>query len=148
MTMAQRNNVNFTSNNFEKTPQSVDEPRAYERILVFLDGDRMTERVLPTAIGLARAHNASLVLVCRNHTCGADYLDRKCRDLQSQGVTVNGYLVASEIKSLPAWIVKSEKADAVVISQKAVGWFERWLGGDAAAKLRASTNADVITVDA
>lgn len=122
--------------------------RDYKRILVFSDGRPEAEQALRKATELARATDAVVILVCRQHTGADDYMARCCENLRRMGVEAYGYSVARNITQLPAWLVESEKADAVVIAQETVGRWQRWLGGDVAATLRAKTNAAVFTVAA
>lgn len=120
--------------------------RSYRRVLVFLDGTPATEQAIATASDLARDHDADLVMVYRNQAGAQAYIDNRCRSLQVQGIRATGYVVSSNMKTPPAWLVDSEKADAVVISQKPAGWLSAWFGGDATASLRANTDTDVFNV--
>ncbi len=136
--------MNAVNNNQElATPQP---SRSYKRILVFLDGSHEAERALPEAAELARPNNAAVVIICRSHAGAQAYLDKKLDELRSERVNVQGYVVSEQAAKAPSWLVKTEKADAVVMTRKPVGRVWRWLGADIAETLRARTDADIFDI--
>lgn len=123
------------------------QPHTYERILVFLDGSSAAERAIPEAVNLARPNNAHVVMIVRDHAGAETYINGKAGELRGQHVDAHGYVISSTAAQTPAWLVESEKADAVVIAHKPVSRLGRWLGGDAAAALRARTKADIYDIE-
>jgi nucleotide-binding universal stress UspA family protein len=129
----------------EQTGQQTAE-RTYKRIMVLLDGSGLAERALPTAIELAAESGAEIVLICENTPGSAAYIEAKSREIRQQRIEANGYTVNASISDLPAWLLQSEKADAIVMVQKSAGWLS-WLFGSAARDLARRSRAEVITVE-
>lgn len=134
----------FTTNRrtyraFRQTP-----PRTYRRILVFLDGSQATEQTLPKAIELANATGAEVTIVAPRMEGHREYLHQQRRLLEQQGIKTWVRMVSAEMKQLPAWVVNSEKADAVVVPRH-TGQRTRWLQKDTITKLRENTTAEVFT---
>ena len=151
MTIAKRFPQTFETT-FQSAGQIVEQARqettarTYKRIMVLLDGSRLAERALPTAIELAADSGAEIVLICENKTGSAAYIEAKSRELRQQHIEAHGYTVNASILDLPAWLLQSEKADAIVTVQKSAGWISR-LFGSAARDLAQRSRAEVITVE-
>lgn len=151
MTIANRFPQTFETN-FQPAGQIVEQAhqqtnaRTYKRIMVLLDGSRLAERALPTAIELAAESGAEIVLICENATGRAAYVEAKSREIRQQRIEANGYVVNASISDLPAWLLQSEKCDAVVTVQKSAGWLSRMFGS-AARDLAQRSQAEVITVE-
>ncbi len=140
--------VQFTAQSFKevvKTGEFV-AVRVYCCIMVLLDGTQECERVIPTAIELARDTEAEIVLVCQNDPGHESYIESKSHELQQQGIKARGYVVAGTAQHIPDWLLKSESPDAIVMAKKPTGWIGRILIGDAAAKLASRADADIITL--
>jgi len=136
----------FTTNRrtyraFRQTP-----PRTYRRILVFLDGSRAAEQTLPKAIELANATGAGITIVTPRVEGHTDYLNQQCSLLEQQGIQTWVRTVSAEMKQLSAWVVNSEKADAVIIPRQNSGRHPRWSQKDSITKLRENTTAEVFTI--
>ena len=125
---------------------NVAENRNYKRILVLLDGSSAAEQAITAAVDLAPNTQTEIVLICMAGTGMQAYIDKETTALRRQHKNVRGYLINEKVTDLPAWVNKSEKPDAIVMTQKPVGWIGRLLGGDHAAVLKSRTNADVYTV--
>lgn len=135
-------NTTYSLNN--QTANTMYAPtNTYKRVLVPLDGTGEAERAIAAAIDLARPNDAEIVLVCANEPGAQGYINAKCDSLQHQNVRVRGYTINGKVSDLPNWLINSEKADAIVLVQKPVGWLMRLFGGDVAASLKARTRADV-----
>jgi len=68
------------------------------------------------------------------------------KSLQQQGIQAHGYAAACTDANGLVWLVESEKADAVILSQEPVSWLGRLFGADGVATLRARTTATVINL--
>ncbi len=118
----------------------------HERIIVFLDGTPEAERAIAEAIKLAGRSDARVVLIGRSYTGAEAYINEKVAELHRQHVNAHGYTISDQAAKAPAWIVKTEKADAVVLVQGPVNWLSRLMGTDLAASLRARTSATVYSL--
>lgn len=140
--------VQFTAQTFKESVKTGEfvAVRVYERIMVLLDGTQESERVIPTALELARDTEAEIVLVCQNDPGHESYIDGKSHSIQQQGFKARGYVVKGTANHLPDWLLKSENPDAIVMRKQPSGWIGRILVGDASAKLAARADADIITL--
>lgn len=120
--------------------------RSFKRILVFLDGNPASERAIPEAANLARPNNADVVILCRQHPGAEAYLNEKLGEIQREHVNAQGYIISDQAAKAPAWLVKTEKADAVVIAQEPVNWLGRLFGADVVGMLRVRTDAAIFKV--
>lgn len=118
----------------------------YERIIVLLDGSPAAERAISTAIELVGKNEPEIILICSSHIGARNYIHAKTTALQHQRFNARGYVVSGSLSNLPAWILKTEQADAIVVPQKPVGWLGRLIGEDIAARLSERTGADILTV--
>lgn len=125
---------------------NTDAVQTYKRILVLLDGSSAGEQAIKAAMNIAARDGGELVLICTNQPGARSYIDGQCNSLRQQRIQASGYTVRDDIADLPAWLINSEKADAIVITQKTVGWLGRLFGADIAAALQSRTKADVIKV--
>lgn len=121
-------------------------PRIYGRIYVLLDGSSEAEQAITRAVKLARPNNAEIVLVCTRHLGVRNYIHSQCAALHKKGLTARGHVVADTISQLAKWFVQSGQSDAIVMVQKSAGWLGWLFGPDAAAILKARTEADIIPV--
>ncbi len=122
------------------------QPTTYKRILVILDGSGAAERAIAEAVKLAKANNAYVTLVCCDGPGMEAYVTSKGRELQQQGIKAHGYAAACTDANGLVWLVESEKADAVILSQEPVSWLGRLFGADGVATLRARTTATIINL--
>lgn len=118
----------------------------YNRILVVLDEFTTNDQVLRTAVALAHKHGAEIVMISENTPGSTTYIERTCRALNEQNIEAHGYTIGMNMQNIPAWLLKNERADAVIVAQQKVGWLGRVLGKDIAANICARTHADVIEV--
>lgn len=130
------------------TTTAVTRKQSYKRIMVFLNGTEAAEIVLRKATNLAKSHDASLVIICRNCVQASRYVETLCQRLRNQRIQANGYLVAKDMREPTVWLVQSEKVDALITTQHSKGWFGQWMGTDTAAFIQQRAGIDVYTVEA
>ena len=151
MTMVQRSNPIFHEAPSTTTSRPVyrhTSTRAYQNIMVFLNGSASDDQAIIKAIRLARANVAEVTLVSENHVGVEAYLNNLCANLYLQGVKIGEYLVVDSIADHALALAKTEQADALVMARPRVNRMQRLLGGDLIRALRTQTDADVYTVTA
>lgn len=120
--------------------------REYKRILVLLDGPGAAERAISAAAKLATPEETEIILVIAKQPGAEGFVNAKVNSLRFQQFAARGYTINTSIANLPNWLVASEHADAIIVPQHSAGWFGRLFGQNIAAKLRATTDADVLEV--
>ncbi len=118
----------------------------YNRILVILSACTNNEHVLHQVAKLAEKHHANIVMISEDTTGNAAYIERTCRALMAQNIQAHGYTIGTDINHIPAWLLKNEQADVVIVGQRQSGWLRRLFGQNIATYIRHCTGADVIEV--
>jgi nucleotide-binding universal stress UspA family protein len=128
------------------------------RIGIVLDGTGMSERALPRAIGLAREHEAMLVLiyVCKSSADGSNldgkweeaqrYVMAHCNKLTRQKLSVNGSYVTS--LSAAADALEAADVDLIVVAEKPRTWSQKLFQSSPSVTLQLRTEIPVVTVSA
>lgn len=128
-----------------------------ERVVVPLDGSRMSEMILPLAKDIAREHQAELILA---HAVTAEGdaeraytktgIDSHLRDLtvrlSKAGLCTKLVMKHGKADEAIASVVELEGADLVVMSAHGYGALKRMLFGSTASRLLRMSNVPVIAV--
>ena len=153
MTIKNQPSIGQINRNFTTAPaRSISKRVDFEQIIVVLDGDRKSERILPHALNVAREHQAELLIVHTYPTQAQEHVNLYLKAIKNKLKTEYGAVQAyvsdaiDEFTALTS-VVDSEKQTCVVVAMDRRNWLQRLLSGTLFGDLANKENVHLYEVD-
>jgi len=153
MTVKNLQSIGLVDHTFSKAPARVASKRiGFQQIIVLLNGDRKSERVLSHALNVAREHQAELIVVHMYHEQSQEqanlYLKGVKNKLKAQydAVQVRLYDGTNKLGALTS-VMDSQKEICVMTAMESRNWLQRLWGNTLAQDFKNKGNVCFYEVD-